>query len=51
MILHIPCRSSNGETEIVTGEDITDLVDNQNENGILIYLPCDNDEIFDGFGG
>ena len=52
MILHVPCGSSNrGLAEIVTGEDISDFVDNQNGDRTLIYYPCDNDEDFDGWGG
>ena len=50
-IFHVPCGSSNRGVEIVRDTDMTDLVDNQDGNRIIIYLPCDNDEDFDRWGG
>ena len=47
----MPCGSSNRGVEIVRHTDMTDLVDNQDGNRIIIYLPCDNDEDFDRWGG
>ena len=52
MILHIPCGSPNEANEIVTGQDLTDFINNQQAgSGIQIIQPCDNDELFDAWGG
>ena len=51
MVLQVPCGSPNRESELEFGEDLTDIMDNQDGDRIVIYNPCDDDQDFDSWGG
>ena len=48
-----PCGPINIASNIVTGKNIEDIVNNfQNGEIIEVYYPCENDNVhFDGWGG